>query len=528
MLFKKVGDPTNILENSARLEFTCQPIFICCCCDKTHLFWFHTDLLVTVLIGADPDWNDLPHDLLDKVAQCLGDGRMKAVSKSWKAACKASAAHVCIRSSSLPLNLSTRFPSLTSLDLQECTAITPEALRALPGQLQLVSLRMSLDDITDVLGEPLHELTQLSSLDLHREVWSDELTDARIERLRGLPLTQLDLTYCKVTPVGLSYLAGMPLSSLTLCCSYYRDSYEPLVTARDLEVLRGMPLTKLHLGSFSDPDYATLELLRTFPLTDLNLGFNGHQGDLFWTDAALKSLLELPLTSLNLGHRNNFSHLNLQLLQGMPLKRLCLGSTIPGNLLPEDTLSFVREMSSLSSLGLGDFHQITDEHLASIWGMQLTGLDLGPFGGRGMMSVNGLGALLGMPLQSLSLCGEDFTDEGLEYLLGVPMTSLALYGASITDAGMSLLSGFSLTSLDVRCTKITDAGLPFILGMPLRELCLDETEITFEGLKVLKDLPLEVLNVPFTEESVLQKMAQIWELIWPEECIYRRPRVGFF
>lgn len=458
----------------------------------------------------EPNWNDLPPELLVKIAERVGAGSevMKTISSVWKTACEAAACHVSIRGSSLPLNLASRFHSLASLDLQQCTEVSPESLRSLHGLRQLTSLKINLFHLTDALTGPLLELP-LASIELAQKPDSYDFTYASLEGPAGLTSVGLDLAYrfdewdeegrlIELPPQALAALKSMPFSSLEFNVDRNGDgmrSGEDCGNQGFRDVFVEMPLRKLDLGCEFSGYRRLRRFLLTQPLLDtLNLGC-------FCTGLeSMFAIRGLPITSLDLGDCGEFFKQSyFEILRSLPLKHLGLG--IHSNFLKEEMMSFVQGLPSLSSLDLGCVHGFTNDNLAALKGMQLTSLQTqyGYCGSYNKFSDAGLTALLGMPLQVLVLSGVGFTDAGLVFLRDMPLTSLSLASSLISDAGLKVVRKFSLTSLGLDNTNITDAGLEFLCGMPLQTLKLRKTKVTDRGLGFLEGLPLQLLDLGKTE-----------------------------
>lgn len=482
------------------------------------------------MADPSPDWNDLPLELLCKVAQSVGPGCevMKGISRVWKAACEAAATHVCIRGSKLPLDLSQRFPSLAILDLQDCTAVTLEALNSLQDLPQLKKLKVNLVDLTVEAGPLRAEMLDilrglsLDGLEINNE-GSRGWTFERLRELRGLPLVKLEVDFKLTSPPGLAVLEGMPLASLKLCQADKFISDDgvcngPEATKSELEVLKGLPLDSLDLGCNSlQNDF--LISLRRLSLKHLGLGHSTfyEQG---WWDASLEALQGASLTSLNLGERNEFTCAGLEYLPSLFLKHLGLGFS---NSLPEETIAIVRGISSLASLDWGSQLDL-DRHLACLQGMQLTSLDLS--NGWDFTDA-GLDALAGMPLVNLALFPY-FSDAGLVFLQGMPLASLDLGATDITDAGLALLRGFPLSNLNLDCTSTTNAGLLHLRGMNLKILSLEDTQISGAGLRVLEGMPLERLCLRECDQIDFTEVAKAWVMCGPPVCCrWRWPKEDF-
>lgn len=214
-----------------------------------------------------PNWNDLPTELLLKIASSSGTGVMWDVSRTWRTSLEGVATQLTIIGSDLPLSLPTRFLSLTSLNLQGCTSEVTAASLELLKQLPLTNLaiRTTWEDLSEEVTGGLRGLS-LASLDLGLED-PQRATDALLERLKGLPLTSLNLGDSEVSGPGLASLQGMPLAALVLDGIDMGDN--------SFEMLRGMPLTDLSLHWCLRVLDAGCEVLLGMPLTRLNLAGSG-------------------------------------------------------------------------------------------------------------------------------------------------------------------------------------------------------------------------------------------------------------
>lgn len=406
---------------------------------------------------SSPDWNELPPELLFKVAMVGVPFEMRTVCKAWKAALECAAMKAYIRGSDLPLNLGSRYLALASLDLTQCASVTVEALRSLYGMPRLANLSLRLSDA--------------------------DFTTEFLDAIRGLSLASLDL--------------GSP---------YH-------INGPQLKMLRGLPLVRVNLSAamgVKEDDF--LENLRGMPLTQLHLGERNN-----FTNAGLEVLKEMPLTDLDLGWEHRFS--DAEALRGLPLKFLKLGGGSNG--FSDPALLVLRDVHSLVSLDLGGSYRITDEGLVTLRGIPLTAFDFGgcvyvecPF------TDAALEGLVGMPLTSLSLFW-GVTDAALGLLQGMPLTNLRLPSEKITDASLRLLQGFPLMSLDLTSTSITDAGRALLQGIPLKRLVLDFTAIRGHGLRSLSGMLLNVLSVINCQQLDPWAMARFWEARFREEARLR-------
>lgn len=200
---------------------------------------------------------------------------------------------------------------LTSLTLETFGEITPGAFAALREIPKLAELSLRFDPTDDPLSS-LEEMYRIPLTHLSLESsWG--ITDDALEALRELapPLTSLSLGGCpKLTDAGIiPLITGLPLTSLNLARSKISDAC--------LETLAGMPLTELDLGQCAGVSDAGLRHLAGLPLRTLSLG--GCRG---LTDAAVAHLRDLPLTELNLSGCRLMTDGMLKELRGMPLQML--------------------------------------------------------------------------------------------------------------------------------------------------------------------------------------------------------------
>lgn len=142
---------------------------------------------------------------------------------------------------------------LTRLDLRDCEHITDLGLAQLEGMpltdLDLAGRRA--DAYDDDLGNPRG------------------FTPAGLAHLGGMPLRRLILEDSEIlkgaNPEDLAPLVAMPLTELSLQATKIQDA--------GLAVLRNLPLTHLDLGYCKGLTGAGLEALSGMPLKTLNLEF---------------------------------------------------------------------------------------------------------------------------------------------------------------------------------------------------------------------------------------------------------------
>lgn len=170
---------------------------------------------------------------------------------------------------------------LTSLNLSDCSGVTPGGLKALLLALTptLQSVDLSSNDwLTPDALLPLGGMPGLTSVVLYQCLG---LEDEAIDCLEGLQLTSLTLGSECLTYKALENIEGMPLTSLSLACSIS-------LTDAALKSLKGMPLEYLDLLATS------------------------------FSDRGLKSLVGLPITTLDLKHCDQLTEACLPHLLGLP------------------------------------------------------------------------------------------------------------------------------------------------------------------------------------------------------------------
>lgn len=192
---------------------------------------------------------------------------------------------------------------LTQLSLEWCPWVSSDArvetLRGLP----VTHIFIAQEDeeyggnANDALGRLTTDcLVELEKMPLESVFFGNAtwLSDAGLSRLRRLPLTSLEICFCNgdaISDQGLEALKEMPLTNLTLLGSAW-------LTDSGLGAVQKLPLTSLSL--FGSPEL---------------------------TDQGLRHLAHMPLTTLDLGHCPRLTDGSLLLLeeyrtQGMPLAYL--------------------------------------------------------------------------------------------------------------------------------------------------------------------------------------------------------------
>lgn len=366
-----------------------------------------------------------------------------------------------------------------------------ESIRDLPAENQRDKVRAKLEELNGkdvpfecgiiegvlrhikIQGKAVKHIQPLKGLPLTYVVLSCDAKD--LDVIKGMPLTELALEYYWVS--DLSALRGAPLKALTLQNTAVGRLDElaelPLETLRisnspieTLAPLQGLKLRSLFLESLDR--LKDLNPLKGMSLDSLTLNNLPLIHD-------LSPLQGMPLTLLDFYMRGQFSHLDL--LRGMPLKSL----TVHGC----DRLTDLTALKTapLSSLRLTEIRQLTD--LSPLRGLPLKSLQLQ----NGFMLTD-LSPLHGMPLDLLDL-EEGFAKlADLGPLKGMPLTSICIRGSSsLTD--LAPLSGMPLNTLVLRdCIRVAD--LTPLRGMPLRHLNILGMSSLSE-LSPLQDLPLETV-----------------------------------
>lgn len=466
------------------------------------------------------NWNELPADLLLKIATCVaGTAGMRGACRSWRTGLEAVATKLKIKGSNLPLSIDLRFSSLTTLDLQDCSLVTAEGLWALQNLRSLTSLSLKMD--TEDFNEPflggLRGISSLTELDLDLTSIEDpDFTDERLKMLHGLPVIPIRLDFTGLeNPPSRALLLGLPaLRSLTLH-ECWTD---------DLEALKGLQLETLKIGESCSLSDEAMGSLRGMPLTSLDFGIGNFEGSEL-SDVGMEALRGLPLTNLNLGSKHWVTDAGLDALRGMPLTRLDTGSServfgvlpMPGGFTDAGLVALGG--MPLTDLIFSESSGITGVEFQALRGAPLKFLYLSDCG----MTDAGLQFLRGFQLERLDLTRNgEVTDTGLEALRGMPLKSLNLSGTEVSDDGLDVLKGMPLNSLDLSDTEVSDAGLEALKGLPLKSLGLSYTGITGEGLQALKGLPLTEVCVQNCEDLDHSELAKFWEGRFKESQVEKK------
>lgn len=376
---------------------------------------------------------------------------MRGASKTWKGILESGTTELAICESELPLDLAMRFQSLTSLDLTQCTSVTPEGLERLEAMpLEILALRIG--------PEPAAFEPGPQGLAWYKRAEAPiEVSRGLARAIRGLSFSRLDLVLgsrgaqsYKYIQEWLQCFAGLPVVFLELeKVAIVPNSVEPI---RDMSLLTSLTLSAENLWGrvIHDSSDYLLPLLRGKPLTVLNLENCYHFG---YQDSGFESFRGMPLTDLRLDMYETgcVTDMGFENLRGLPLE-------------------FLQIQSSGGTL------RVTDS------GLETT--------------------LRGMPLTSLTLQGmKDVTGRGLRGLLGAPLTALNLFTSDLSGdpeqgGWIPNLKGLLLTDLNVALSQITDAGLECLRGLPLVTVDLVGCrKLTGAGFSAFKDAPLHSLLV---------------------------------
>ena len=125
--------------------------------------------------------------------------------------------------------------------------------------------------------------------------------------------------------------------------------------------------------------------------------------------------------------------------------------------------------------------------------------------GTDLINDEGLGLLVGLPVEGLYINNAPVTDEGLKHLASLPLKGLKLRNTKVTDEGLKSLRGLPLFILDLGNTEITDRGIQELVHLPLHTIYLDSTAVTARGLRLLEGVPhLEIVVVSMLPPNDLE------------------------
>ena len=279
---------------------------------------------------------------------------------------------------------------------------------------------------------------------------------------------QLDLATMHVDheaePIGPKWLRGLVGEDLfsSVNSIFIASRSDRPVTDDSVKTL--MP----HLQAL--PRLKKLDLFNADGLTDVSLAELSRLENLehLWGDSSSITADGVSqLTSLNHLKRltlgNSLDDKGLEHLQRLPkLEELgCIGRSQ----VTDDGLAFLKNYPALRNLSLQDNSLITDAGVRHIRNAS--------------------------QLDTLMLCGQNFTDDSLKHLAGHPnLEKLLVDDTRITDPGLAHLSDLpKLNYLRMYDDKITDAGMDHLARMQQIEwLGLSGTQITDEGLSRLAAL----------------------------------------
>lgn len=455
-------------------------------------------------VQAPPGWDDLPFDLLAKIASGRDDLKaMRMVCTSWRAGFDESVTHAELAASedawggplthSLPLargafprvvrvvidgyQLSDDdlfslqgSPTIQSLQLPYCSGLKRAALSSLQGLPFLQNLDLLDTDIGQSALQALGRLANISSLSLSM---CSGVTWKGIGELDSLPLTRLCLDSCDyLLNIGIGGLQGMSLlTDLSLKnCENFME--------RHIYGFLGVPLVKLDLTGLRQGEAGLSALGNLTTLRDLVLCGccpSGSSAEFYYCPKGFTALGNLSLTRLILGHQET--------TWGSDVGDSCL-----------------RELAGmqLMDLDLGFCHRIIDAGLGELRNMPLTKLNLSKC--RRITGESLSLALRGLPLAILDLsdCGGITTEVlGVLFLAGLPLTDLNLNGCieAVTDFSILPLNALCLKRLSIaQCRRVTDLSVDLFLAMPfLAEVCVSGCGLTDEGAQKLRR-KIELVN----------------------------------
>lgn len=297
-----------------------------------------------------PNWNDLPPELLEKIAQVTsGTEAMRGVSREWKRGLESVCTKLRCYSTPPPTNLATRFLSPRKLVLWGISSPPPtelSALRNLPA-LKNLYLKLSWGELNKEISEVLHSFS-LDKLSLKLGCASDNAkgcSRAWVGLLEGLPLRSFHLHGADLSQAGLDPLRKLPLVRLTLggrpvlgsewgdifdvvrgkslkrldidrfTMEYWPVHSKPchFVNGSSLKALSGMPLQALKLTYCDEISDEDLAFLKYAPISVLDITCSTKCK---LTDATCKVMGSLPLEDLCLFRCDTFTHSGFSSLFG--------------------------------------------------------------------------------------------------------------------------------------------------------------------------------------------------------------------
>lgn len=340
------------------------------------------------------------------------------------------------------------------------------------------------------------------------------LSGNALSKLKGLPLTGLAFRYSefidlrplqdfklrRLTIVGdpdfshnklrdVDLLRGLPLTSLRL----------ESVPAHDVSALQGMPLTELRL---EHTEIADLSPLKGASLTRLDLWDNPVEDisvlkDLPLTHVALHQTKVRDLTPL-LGKRlasltiSEVPVDDLRALAGMPLENLAIDSASVRDLSPLRGMPL--KVIGLGRLPVSDLSPLKGLELDQLHLSALTNVnDLSPVGAvktryllLSQMKVKDLRTVTN-PVLNTVVVGSDSTVTDISALAGLSLVEVVLHSTEVHD--LAPLKGQQLNALDAGNCPVSD--LSPLAGMSLTRLYLNDTRIA--DISVLQGMPLQEL-----------------------------------
>ncbi len=175
-------------------------------------------------------------------------------------------------------------------------------------------------------------------------------------------------------------------------------------------------------------------------------------------------------------------------------------------------LAYLKNCSSLHTLRLSYFDQLTDdylEHVKHLLSLRVLNLEsCQKFTEKGL---NHLTALPHLETLELSYCHQ-ITNEYLKLLQSFSsLQNLKISSNNLKDKDLECLKDLSLRSLELSCQwHITDKGLEYLQTLPVRSLAVSYcNSLTSKGLENLKECPLENLNLSGCAEMTDDGLAHL-------------------